>query len=782
MKQTKVLALMVGTFMALQPSVFAQVKLTADNVDQIVASMTLEEKAHMVNGIGTFWGGSASCRNLRDVPGLPGGTYEISRLGVPGIYFGDGPLGLRIDEVREFDNHHYYVTNVPVPLLVGSSWDPSVNYNVAQVIAEECRDYGVDVMLGPSINLLRNPLGGRTHEYYSEDPYLTGIMATSFIEGVQSVGIGASIKHFAANNQETNRNAVNSIISQRALRELYLRSFEIAITKSQPWTVMSSYNGLNGHWTSENKELLEDVLRGDWGFKGAVMTDWGGGRHPVLQMLAGNDLLEAGSESAAQQIVDAVKDGTLPESVLDRNVRRVLELVTKTYSYKNYPFSNNPDMASHRAMARSSAAEGAILLKNDNNALPFASSIKKVAIYGKTGYKMIPGGIGWFENSDGNYSISLVEGLRLAGYDVDYGLVKANTPELNIFGPQRNPMDGPAPVEEMEIPAEDLKVQSSNNDIALIVLGHIAGEGIDRKKSDFYFTDKEKQLLKDVTAAYHAAGKKAVVILNIPGPVEVESWKDIPDAILCVYQGGEQIGNWIADVLKGAVTPSGKLTTTFAIDIMDYPSSNNYPIVDQQQEMSGMMAQGARFQPKDNMTTDGERNKDYTLYEEGIYVGYRYFDTFGVKVSYPFGYGLSYTTFKYSDPKIVKSGDNFTVSVTVTNTGKYKGKEVVQLYVAAPKSKLEKPKKELRSFAKTRLLAPGESETLSMTVSVSDLASFNSAASRWETDKGTYTFMVAASVSDVKAELTGKVDKLWTKPVRNVLAPPYDLKELTAKK
>ncbi len=776
---------MVGAVTLLQPSVFAQPKLNADNIDEVIASMTLEEKARMVNGIGTFWGGSASTRNLRDVPGLPGGTYEVSRLGIPPLYFGDGPLGLRLDEVRDFDNYHYYATNVPVPLLMASSWDPQIIYEVAQDIAEECRDYGVDVMLGPSINLLRNPLGGRTHEYYSEDPYLTGMMAASFTEGVQSVGIGASIKHFAANNQETNRGAVNSIISQRALRELYLRSFELSIAKCEPWTVMTSYNGLNGHWTSENKELLEDVLRGDWGFKGAVMTDWGGGRHPVQQMLAGNDLLEPGNDRAVQAIITAVKDGSLPESVLDKNVHRILELVVKTYSYRNYKFSNKPDIDSHRAMARSSAAEGAILLKNNNGALPFTSSVKNVAIYGKTGYKMIPGGIGHNENSAGNYSISLVEGLRLAGYNVDYDMVKANmvNPYEARMRQQNNPFGAPAAVEdEKEIPAEELIIQSGENDIALIVLGHVAGEGNDRKKSDFYFTDKEKQLIKDVTAAYHAAGKKAIVILNIPGPVEVESWKDIPDAILCIYQGGEQIGNWVTDVLKGAVTPSGKLTTTFALDIMDYPSSKNFPVMEKEQAMSGMMAQGARFEVKDNMTTDGERNKDYTVYEEGIYVGYRYFDTFGVKVSYPFGYGLSYTTFKYSDPKIVKSGDKFTVSVTVTNTGKYSGKEVVQLYVAAPKSKLDKPKKELRSFAKTGLLAPGQSETLSMTVSVSDLASFNTAASRWETDKGTYTFMIGASVADIKAELTGKVDKQWTKAVRNVLAPPYDFKDMTSKK
>ena len=291
----KIFTLVLGLGLSLS-AVHAQkdVKLNANNIDEVVAAMTLEEKAHMVNGIGVFWGGDASCRNERDIPGAPGGSYDIPRLGIPALYFGDGPLGLRINETREYDNHHYYTTAVPVPLLLGSSWDPQVIYEVAQDIAEECRDYGVDVMLGPSFNLLRNPLGGRTHEYYSEDPLLGGILAGAFTSGVQSVGVGASVKHFAANNQETNRNAVNSIVSQRALRELYLKTFEVAINKCEPWTVMTSYNGLNGDWTSESKELLEDVLRGDWGYKGMVMTDWGGGVHPVQQMIAGNDLLEPG--------------------------------------------------------------------------------------------------------------------------------------------------------------------------------------------------------------------------------------------------------------------------------------------------------------------------------------------------------------------------------------------------------------------------------------------------------------------------------------------------------
>lgn len=753
-------------------------KLNANNIDEVVAAMTLEEKAHMVNGIGTFWGGSASCRNERDIPGAPGGTYEIPRLGIPACYFGDGPLGIRIDEKRDWDSHHYYTTAEPVSLLVGSSWDENVIYNVAQDIAEECRDYGVDVMLGPSFNILRNPLGGRTHEYYSEDPILAGRLAGAFTKGVQSVGIGASVKHFAANNQETQRNSNNAIVSQRALREIYLKAFEVAINYCNPWTVMTSYNGVNGDWASESYGLLEEVLRGDWGYKGMVMTDWGGGKHAVKQMQAGNDLLEPGSENAAQAIIQAVKDGSLDEKVLDKNVHRVLEMIVKTFSFKNYKFSNTPDLKAHQQMARDAAKEGAILLKNDNEALPFTSSVKKVAIYGNTGYNIIPGGIGWFENNTGNYTISLVEGLRKGGFVVDNSLIKAHPKKGGAPNPFERGNEKKTEEEETIPAANDLKAQAAANDIALVVLGHIAGEGIDRTKDKFYFTDREKDLIKQVTDTYHAANKKVVVILNIPGPMEMESWKNIPDAILCVYQGGEQMGNWITDVLKGETTPSGKLTVTFAKDLMDYPSSKNYPVLEADAGMSGMMGQGARMFQKDQMTNDGERNKDYTIYEEGIYNGYRYFETFNVPVSYPFGFGLSYTTFEYSNANIQQNGDEFTVSVTIKNTGKYAGKEVVQLYVAAPKGKLEKPVKELKSYGKTKTLKPGESETLTMTVKAADLASFNTAKSQWETDKGTYTFMVAASVQDIKAKLQGKVAKAWTKKVNNTLKPDMPLNEL----
>lgn len=763
----KIFSLCLGLTLACAFQAKAQPKLNANNIDEVVASMTLDEKARMVNGIGTFWGGSASCRSLRDIPGLPGGTYAIPRLGIPGMYFGDGPLGIRLDEKRAFDSHHYYATAEPVPLLLGSSWDPMVIRSVAQDIAEECRDYGVDIMLGPSMNILRNPLCGRTHEYYSEDPILAGCMAGAFIEGVQTVGIGASLKHFVANNQETNRNAVNAIVSQRALREIYLKGFEKAIKICEPWTVMSSYNGLNGEWTSESHELLIDVLRGDWDFKGMVMTDWGGGVHPVNQMQAGNDLLEPGTEAAVKEIEQAVSDGRLDEKVLDQNVKRILQTVVKTYSFRGYKFSNNPDLKAHQAMARKAATESAVLLKNDSGALPFSNRIRNIAIYGKTGYQLVPGGIGFCESSSGNGHVSLVEGLRNAGYNVDYGLqqyyLRLDQPAL----PWENKAEKKPRGEQLP-EREELQREVSQNDISIIVLGHAAGEGSDRTVAEYYLSDSEKQMLSKVARMYHAAGKKVVVLLNIPGPVEMESWKDIPDAILCLYQGGEQFGNWTADILKGDVTPSGKLTVTFAKDLKDYPSSSNYPLLDKKFDMMGMMAQGGHFEKKEKLAFDGRKNIDYTKYEEGIYVGYRYFDTNNINVTYPFGYGLSYTTFSYGKPTVTDNGKSITVTVDITNTGNRKGKEIAQVYVVAPKGAVDKPVHELKTFGKTRLLQPGETETLTMTIDKQDLASFNTKSSSWIVDSGYYKFQVAASSRDIKATIPLKL-KGFKQKVRNVL-------------
>lgn len=770
--------LFVLIFFFLNNSSFGQLLLKEGNIDRIVKSMTLEEKARMVVGIGTFWKGDVSLRNWRDVAGIPGGTFDIPRLGIPCIYFGDGPLGIKLNEKRMLDSHRYYSTSEPVPLLLASSWNPDIVYSIAQDIGEECREYGIDVLLGPSINIIRNPLCGRNHEYYSEDPFLAGIMSEAFINGVQSVNVGATVKHFAVNNQESNKIGNNAIVSQRALREIYLKPFEMSVS-ANPWAFMTSYNGINGTPASYNPDLISKILRNDWEYEGMVLTDWGGGYHPIQQLKAGNNLQQPGTEDDVIEIIKAVKEKRLSENILNENVERVLEMIVKTNTFKRYKFSNSTDLQAHEKLARQAGAESAILLKNINHTLPFIGSERNIAIYGRTGYYMIAGGIGAFEYNGPNRCVSLAEGFRKAGYNVDFQLSKRyyllgpNQLLANWLLSSKNQPD----TDEVVVNPSDLKKEASRNDVAIVVLGHVSSEGADRPRSEFYFTDNEKHLVKDVSTYYHQMGKKVILVLNIPAQMELESIKNFPDAIICAYQGGEEIGNWLVDLMAGKITPSGKLTITFAKDLGDYPSSNNFPILNERYEITGMMKEISTMKTSNDL--NARKNLDYTLYEEGIYVGYRYFDTHGKNVTYPFGYGLSYTTFKYNDASIKKEDDNFIISLNVTNTGKYKGKEIVELYVTAPNVKMDKPKKELKAFYKTQTLKPGETEKVTMIVPIKNLASFDEKHSMWVVDKGTYKFHVSSNINDVKAVLYGKVDSIIVKKVSNAL-PPNISKEVKA--
>lgn len=614
--------------------------LSQNNIYRVVQAMSLEEKARLVTGIGTFWAGNSSLRNWRDIPGIPGGTYAVPRLGIPCIYFGDGPLGIKMNESRMLDHRRFSTTAEPVPLLLASSWNPQIVYDVAQDIGEECRDYGVDILLGPSINIIRHPLCGRNHEYYSEDPYLAGIMAEAFIRGVQSVGIGATVKHFAANNQETNKTENNVIVSQRALREIYLKPFEMS-THASPWAFMTSYNGINGISCSANQDLLIKILRKDWNFAGVVMTDWGGGYNPVSQLKAGNDLSEPGSEEDIHRIIEAVNKGELDIRILNRSVARILLMLTKSHTYHRDSIPNQTDLPSHQLLARAAGAESAVLLKNSNHALPL-KNVKSVAIYGRTGYYMLTGGIGAFEYNAANYDISLAEAFRNTGYTVDFDLAK----KYFLMGPNQLKAtwllhnDEEINTDEAVLEPSELKKESRQNDVAVIVLGHVSSEGTDRPRNEYYFSEKEIKLIQDVCQTYHHLGKKVILILNIPGPMELETIKYMPDAILLAYQGGEQIGNWLVDLLVGKISPSGKLTVTFAKKLKDYPSTKNFPVLDKRYEISGMMKEMPEM--KNEQESGARPNLDFTSYKEGIYVGYRYFDTFKKEVSYPFGYGLSY--------------------------------------------------------------------------------------------------------------------------------------------
>jgi beta-glucosidase len=491
-------------------------QLTGNNIDEVVNAMTLEEKVHLCVGIGSFWMGA---RNKGDIPGAAGGTYAIPRLGIPSVYMADGPLGVRISNKRKNDSMLYNCTGFPVPLLVGSTWDIELAEEASRAMAEEAREYGIDVLLGPSINIERDPLCGRNHEYYSEDPLLSGKLASAFIRGAQSYGVGTSLKHFAANNQETNRKANDVRVSQRALREIYLKGFEIAVKEAAPWTVMTSYNKINGEYTSEYKELLEDVLRGEWGFNGMVMTDWGAGVYPVAQMSAGNDLIQPGDNKQYTTILEAVRNGKLSEEIIDRNVKRILSMIVKTPRFNNFKATAAPDLPGHAALIRKIAAEGSVLLKNEKT-LPVSHEVKKVALYGCTAYNLHPGGISVGEyNTGGAYTISLPEGLKNAGYIVDSTLttcyINHLTAEDKRIYPKGKPMVNLKRGEYYkEIALSDTQLQAdvSDNDMAIIVLGQNAGENEDRKVTDFYLTQEEQSLISGVSEKFHRAGKKVVVI------------------------------------------------------------------------------------------------------------------------------------------------------------------------------------------------------------------------------------------------------------------------------
>lgn len=752
MKKISILAMSAAAVLSCAPK--GDPQLGKDSLDKVVAAMTLEEKAHLV--IGTGMAGSSGeapvvgeTRNL--VPGAAGTTYPIPRLGIPAIVLADGPAGLRINPLREGDANTYYCTHFPIGTLLASTWNTELVEQVGQAIGNEVLEYGTDVLLAPALNIHRNPLCGRNFEYYSEDPVVSGKTAAAYVRGVQSNGVGTSIKHYALNNQETNRMKNDVRVSPRAVREIYLKGFEIAVKESQPWTVMSSYNFVNGVYTSESKDLQTTMLRDEWGFKGMVMTDWFGGADAAAQMWAGNDMLQPGRPGQFEDIVEGVRSGRLSEADLDRNVRRVLELIVKSPRFKGYEFSNKPDLKAHAAVTRQSAVEGMVLLEN-NGVLPLASEISRVALFGTTSYDFIAGGTG-SGNVNRAYTVSLLEGLRNAGYAIDAELEKTYTKYIKEETERLNPKsDDPMAMFMPKIRAGEfvpsaglLDKMVRANDVAIITLGRNSGEFFDRKVADFTLTEQESGMIEAVCAAFHKAGKKVVVILNIGGVIETASWKNLPDAVLLAWQAGQEGGNSVADVLKGVANPSGKLTMTFPVRYEDHASSRNFPID---------MAFGMFGKDKD---AEPQRNVDYTEYEEGIYVGYRWFDKQGLEVSYPFGYGLSYTRFEWSEASVKSSRGETAVSVKVTNTGKIPGKDVVELYVAAPQGELDKPVKELKAYAKTRELQPGESQLVTLKVKNSELASYDESASAWVTDAGHYDFMLGSSSRDIRATLCAEI-------------------------
>lgn len=718
-----------------------------ERVADVLSLMTLEEKIHLLKGSGLA-SALGRVEPGEGVAGAVGTIVPTPRLGLPTIYLSDGPAGLRIAPTREDDDQTYYCTAFPIGTLLSSTWNVDLVEEVGTAMGKEALEYGIDVILGPGANIMRHPFCGRNFEYYSEDAVLTGYIGAAMVNGIESNGIGASVKHFVANNQETKRLNNDVIISERALREIYLKGFEIIVQKSQPWTIMSSYNKVNGTYTSESRDLMTGVLRDDWGFKGIVMSDWFGGKNAPAQIRAGNDLLEPGTKLQWKALKEAAESGALSIKDINTSVKRILRLIFETRKMQQYEFGNDPDLEAHAKITRRSASEGMVLLKNENT-LPIKNA-KNVALLGVTSYDFIAGGTGSGDVNDA-YTVSLEEGLKNVGYEINEIARKAfeahkEANKKSFIKPEGfNAMFESYDPPEMQLSKEQMNQTAASADIAIITIGRNSGEGGDRvEKDDFLLSRQEQDMVASTCLAFHEAGKKVIVVMNIGGVIETNSWKEQPDAILLAWQGGQEGGNSVADILSGKINPSGKLPMTFPIDLNDHASNANFPL------------DGEPFNPRE-MFFNSEvpedekvRNKDYTIYEEGIYVGYRHFDKANLKVSYPFGFGLSYTNFEISDLVVAVENDSINVQLNVKNIGDQVGKEVIQIYVSKPNSTIDRPVQELKAFAKTKNLVSGESEDLVLSIPISELRYWDEDKSGWALEKGSYTIQSGTSSRDIR--------------------------------
>lgn len=775
MKTAKLLLTIAGCLAAAAPLTAAGT-LTDKEIDRLIGRMTLEEKARLLVG-------TPGCEDSLShrTEGAAGWTCALPALGIPSINLADGPVGVRIDPVPSaaarvvYDEAGVpvatvsaeaveggptrYCTCFPSTTALAATWDREAARRQGEAMGCEARAYGIDVILTPGINIMRNPLCGRNFEYYSEDPLLTGRMAAEMIEGIQSQGVGTSLKHFVANNQQTGKKYNDARMTQRALREIYLRAFEYCVRRAKPWSVMGSYNRIAGEYTQTNRELMVDLLRGEWGFDGLVLTDWTV-RRPTAGLLGARcALIMPGEEEIVREIIETVQSGAVKESVLDACVRDVLRLVARSLTAQGWSPAD-PELESHAVLSREIADESMVLLKNTGETLPLKSP-QRIALFGATAYKSIAGGTG-SSNVNKAYVRDICDGLRAAGFTLDERLESLYKKYVAFQNEalDRYP-DCPAwqkisyhrtvlPEMDFSRNPELIDQEVAACDVALVVLGRGSGETSDRVvEGDFNLTDAERLLLERVAAACRREGRRMVVVMNVCGAMETASWRELPDAILMAWFPGQECGDAVADLLTGKVSPSGRLPMTLPLRYEDIPSSKNYPYVGQ---------------------TEG-RNFDYTLYEEDIWVGYRYFTTARREVAYPFGYGLSYTTFAYADPEIRRRGAGWELSVTVRNTGSRAGREVVQLYIEAPQVDYPKPEVELRAFAKTRTLQPGEEERVTLRFSDYDLASFDEARSQWRTDRGAYVARLGRSAAETILTVPFRSGSARSWRVGNLLAP-----------
>ncbi len=679
-------------------------QLTPDGVRCVLAAMTDEEKAHLV--VGTY---EVNDRNIS------GGTYAIERLGVPATLCMDGPAGIR------YNQSVWY----PAVINVSSSWDTELAHRVGVALGKDTLAHGFDIVLAPGINIQKNVLGGRNFEYASEDPLLSGLMIAPYVSGIESTGAGTALKHFAVNNQETARGSVSANLTERALREIYLKGFGIVIADAQPMSIMSSYNRVNGVHTAASRDLLTDILRGEFGFEGMVMSDWGAQGSMAEKVTAGNDINMPGANGDAEAVLAALSTGLIRETDLNACCFRILRLVTESATFNGAEMNTAVDFRGNGQVATEAAADGMVLLQNNAAALPLAAGTK-VAVFGNGSTATVFGGSG----SGGvtpRQTTNILDGLSgKAGLSV---INTADNPFLGCAQHDANDLS-----KDVEVTAAYAEKMANAADVAVIVISRGSTEGADRtaRKGDFLLGDTERAMIDRLSAAFREKGKKLVILLNTGSPIEVASWQESVDAILWIGYPGQGAGTAVARVLTGEVNPSGKTTITWPKTYNSTPAALYFP----------------------GSSTD-------TVYYEDIYVGYRYYETFDVGVSYPFGYGLSYTTFGYSDFKLTENGDGtVTANVTVKNTGKVAGREVVQLYVSKPETLQEQAAMELCGFAKTALLEPGAFETVTVTVRPEALMTYDTENSRWVLDAGDYTYCVGASVQGPHSKATVTLPEL----------------------
>lgn len=662
---------------------------------EIVADLTLEEKASLTSGA-DFWT-----------------TKPIDRVGLPAIMLTDGPHGVR--KQREGSDHLGIGDSVPATcfppaVALGSSFDPGLLERVGIALGEESQAEGVGVLLGPGINIKRSPLCGRNFEYLSEDPIVSGVLGSALVRGLQSQGVGASLKHFAANNQESDRMRVSADVDPRPLREIYLRGFQRVVESEQPWTVMCSYNRLNGVYTSEDPWLLNSVLRDEWGFDGLVVSDWGAVNDRVTGVAAGLDLEMPASQGRTDaELVAAVRDGSLDESVLDTAARRTVELVQKAVARRPSTGSENVggyDVDAHHALAREAAGASIVLLKNEGAVLPLARDAS-VAVVGELARSPRYQGAG----------SSLINPTRLdAALDEIRAIAGAEVPFAAGYGSDGEASD--------ELTAEAVATASAA-DTVLLFLGVPASqesEGFDRDDIEL---PAAQLALAEVVAA---ANPRTVVVLSNGGVVRLSGLTEQVPAIVEGWLLGQAGGGAVADVLYGVVNPSGRLAETIPVRLADSPAYLDFP---------------------------GEHG--HVRYGEGLFVGYRWYDARELEVSFPFGHGLSYTSFEYADASVVATADGITVRVTVTNTGARDGAEVVQVYTSLPGSTVTRAPRELKGFAKVALAA-GESRAVEVPVRREDLAYWDTRVDRWLVEGGTYVVEVGASSRDIRQAVSVAVD------------------------